>query len=1042
MGIVIDLYPREGYIVLASGKGCHRRTQQVFKLGPATTTEVVSSIHLGDIVQFLVSSSAPEAVERVVKIKQYCSEALDVTFASDYLTQNKGLVNLFENEAAMKAILNASHVYTSPDVCAKLISTACSALSDLASSIKKKMLALLKSSSFILDVVQIAPEEVTKSMKVLEKYLEHFPNEVCVLVPALESMVDVLQKQDKPLELAAFVSFLSSSTCLLPHSVEIARQPWQTVPTLLTEEEWKAGAVANTDYLPCVKDCYTSVHEYGRTYFLLLRADCYGDLATSIRRLRDPTASNNKATDEAVVVYDATITAFSNYSAGHKLVYHFTIKTQPQSSENVSSDAPFLKAGNLLCLSVGGRFKDDIIWATINHVSRYIHFGENETKQCEVLVELCTESNTLSDEEAMLSLNNSGNVVALESPAYFRAYQPVLDALKQMDMEKIHFLPDLLNPGKEPQASLELINDNTLVTDLGGLKQEADGVPVVMTVGELREQLSDTEQYTDFCLPKFQRIAVERALSQALSLIQGPPGTGKSYIGMQLLRLFLSMKNSSGKLILENKPALVIAYKNRALDLFIKMCTSFCSLDRIVRIGHLSKDNEEELRCTLLNEKVMSGLDRNRTVELKAAMEHQYERVQMARIALVATVEMAGLNECLDHITPEWLQSLILDQGSVSAAYGVAARVRDDPERCLDLLQRARMGERDRQERQEIEETLSRAWSKWVEGIRWDPQDPVPGTSGSLQYDSDSELDSREYEEYYDTLQKRNNAVETLTSVYADFEDGPVEVSNVWALSPDDRRRMIRAATRERYESAMDDLKDSIRQYNMIRELYEKRREEKAVEILKGAKVVAMTTTGAAINQRLLNQLEAPVVFVEEAAEILESNLLAVLTPHVKHMVLIGDQKQLKPTVVWNKLASDRYKFDVSLFERLIRNKYPHTLLLRQSRMHPSLVPLYGYHYQRGPITIRSADKTKDLVHPKCMGKNFFWWSYSGAYETRREKGYMNTHEIDMVVSLCCWLLCNRVESGKIAVLTPYRGQVHSCLVYYFRWPCFVNFAA
>ena len=381
MGIVIDLYPREGYIVLASGKGCHRRTQQVFKLGPATTTEVVSSIHLGDIVQFLVSSSAPEAVERVVKIKQYCSEALDVTFASDYLTQNKGLVNLFENEAAMKAILNASHVYTSPDVCAKLISTACSALSDLASSIKKKMLALLKSSSFILDVVQIAPEEVTKSMKVLEKYLEHFPNEVCVLVPALESMVDVLQKQDKPLELAAFVSFLSSSTCLLPHSVEIARQPWQTVPTLLTEEEWKAGAVANTDYLPCVKDRYTSVHEYGRTYFLLLRADCYGDLATSIRRLRDPTASNNKATDEAVVVYDATITGFSNYSTGHKLVYHFTIKTQPQSSENVSSDAPFLIAGNLLCLSVGGRFKDDIVWATINRVSRYIHFGGNGTKQ-------------------------------------------------------------------------------------------------------------------------------------------------------------------------------------------------------------------------------------------------------------------------------------------------------------------------------------------------------------------------------------------------------------------------------------------------------------------------------------------------------------------------------------------------------------------------------------------------------------------------------------------------------------------------------------
>ena len=61
--------------------------------------------------------------------------------------------------------------------------------------------------------------------------------------------------------------------------------------------------------------------------------------------------------------------------------------------------------------------------------------------------------------------------------------------------------------------------------------------------------------------------------------------------------------------------------------------------------------------------------------------------------------------------------------------------------------------------------------------------------------------------------------------------------------------------------------------------------------------MVGMTTTGAAIHQELLNKLRAPVVFVEEAAEVLESNLLATLTPHVKHLVLIGDHKQLKPKV-------------------------------------------------------------------------------------------------------------------------------------------------
>ena len=69
------------------------------------------------------------------------------------------------------------------------------------------------------------------------------------------------------------------------------------------------------------------------------------------------------------------------------------------------------------------------------------------------------------------------------------------------------------------------------------------------------------------------------------------------------------------------------------------------------------------------------------------------------------------------------------------------------------------------------------------------------------------------------------------------------------------------------------------------------------LKILKKAKIVGMTTTGAAIHQQLLNKLEAPVVLVEEAAEVLESNLLAALTPHVKHLVLFGDHKQLRPRV-------------------------------------------------------------------------------------------------------------------------------------------------
>ena len=48
-----------------------------------------------------------------------------------------------------------------------------------------------------------------------------------------------------------------------------------------------------------------------------------------------------------------------------------------------------------------------------------------------------------------------------------------------------------------------------------------------------------------------------------------------------------------------------------------------------------------------------------------------------------------------------------------------------------------------------------------------------------------------------------------------------MEVTNVWEMSGDERRRLIVSALRDRYERAMEDLTESMKQYNIIREEYE-----------------------------------------------------------------------------------------------------------------------------------------------------------------------------------------------------------------------------
>ena len=381
-GIVTDLYPDGvGYVALTlrpthSGRRDHRHC--IFKLDSRTTTTTVTprSIHIGDLVNFQVSEGALNTVQCVVKVRQYCAPGLDRAFADEYLSHVE-TGGLFHNEPAMKGMLNAPQVYVIPEICTKLISSATESLYDSSVSTRRKMLELLKYSSFVCEIIETAPQEVSRSAHVLKHYLEQFPNKVSTLAPTLQDMTERLLDQNKPLDLAKFVSFLSTSVCFLPRSIEIARQPWQSIPTILTKEECKAGTVANKEYLPKVIDRYSSVNEYGRTYFLLLRADCLGSLALAMSRLRDPGSSTRKDS-ETIVVCDATFHDLSIRGSGQQLVYHFTMETRPLPRETTSRESPLFKTGNLLCLSVGGRFEDDIIWATINHINGYVHTEDRE----------------------------------------------------------------------------------------------------------------------------------------------------------------------------------------------------------------------------------------------------------------------------------------------------------------------------------------------------------------------------------------------------------------------------------------------------------------------------------------------------------------------------------------------------------------------------------------------------------------------------------------------------------------------------------------
>ena len=75
-------------------------------------------------------------------------------------------------------------------------------------------------------------------------------------------------------------------------------------------------------------------------------------------------------------------------------------------------------------------------------------------------------------------------------------------------------------------------------------------------------------------------------------------------------------------------------------------------------------------------------------------------------------------------------------------------------------------------------------------------------------------------------------------------------------------------------------------------------RKQGDIETLRKAKVIGMTTTGAARMQDVLQQVGPEIVIVEEAAEVLEAHIITALSSSCQHLILIGTTYMYVPQVL------------------------------------------------------------------------------------------------------------------------------------------------
>lgn len=200
---------------------------------------------------------------------------------------------------------------------------------------------------------------------------------------------------------------------------------------------------------------------------------------------------------------------------------------------------------------------------------------------------------------------------------------------------------------------------------------------------------------------------------------------------------------------------------------------------------------------------------------------------------------------------------------------------------------------------------------------------------------------------------------------------------------------------------------------------------EMTASVLDEAEVVCATTIGS--GHRILGNRRFPIVLIDEATQASEPSALVPINRGCRQLILVGDHKQLPPTVISN--TAEAGGLGQSLFERLHKCAIPAQMLTTQYRMHPSIREFPSARFYENQLE----DGCTKEQRPAPAGLLWPDWDHPVAFipvdgaEELDEEGSSrsNFSEAAKVLSIVDGLLqIGDIQTTDIGIITPYNGQV------------------
>ncbi|ORY12337.1 tRNA-splicing endonuclease-like protein [Clohesyomyces aquaticus] len=288
--------------------------------------------------------------------------------------------------------------------------------------------------------------------------------------------------------------------------------------------------------------------------------------------------------------------------------------------------------------------------------------------------------------------------------------------------------------------------------------------------------------------------------------------------------------------------------------------------------------------------------------------------------------------------------------------------------------------------------------------------------NGNGSKEADPEITKKIFQEHKQISEQLREARAQLDSGMVQGEDAAKLRDDVGAL----RRRKAELGTK------IDTVKDDEKLANRNADLDRRRAQE---HILSNAHVICATLSGSGHEMFQNMSIEFETVVVDEAAQCVEMSALIPLKYGCAKCVLVGDPKQLPPTVLSKEAA--RFQYEQSLFVRMQGNHPKDVHLLdTQYRMHPEISRFPSQTFYDGRLLDGDgmAVLRRQPWHTSALLAPYRFFDVQGQHQAA-PKGHslINIAEIDIALRLYKRLTSDFGQfdfKGKIGIITPYKSQL------------------